>query len=87
MVIKPSGLDYKFEVKSQSQVNGVAVFIFVILILISSGAAVWRARTEAHSSRAERRGRVGPRSFRSVGTIGDDGRGRYPGAQDRRVLG
>ncbi len=41
MVIKPSGLDYKFEVKSASQVNGVAVFIFIILMLISSGAAVW----------------------------------------------
>lgn len=43
MVIKPSGINYKFEVKSQSQVNGVAVFIFVILLLVSSGAAVWMA--------------------------------------------
>jgi regulator of protease activity HflC (stomatin/prohibitin superfamily) len=41
MVIKPSGLNYKFEIKSESQVNGVAVFIFIVLILISSGAAVW----------------------------------------------
>jgi regulator of protease activity HflC (stomatin/prohibitin superfamily) len=43
MVIKPSGLDYRYQVKSESQVNGVAVFIFIILILISSGAAVWMA--------------------------------------------
>ena len=43
MVIKPSGLNYRFETKSQSQINGVAVFIFVILLLISSGAAVWMA--------------------------------------------
>jgi regulator of protease activity HflC (stomatin/prohibitin superfamily) len=43
MVIKPSGLDFRYEVKSQSQVNGLAVFIFVVLLLISSGAAVWMA--------------------------------------------
>ena len=43
MVIKPSGMDYRYEVKSESQVNGVAVFIFIVLILISSGAAVWMA--------------------------------------------
>ena len=43
MVIKPSGLDYRYEVKSDSQVNGVAVFVFIVLILISSGAAVWMA--------------------------------------------
>ena len=41
MVIKPSGLDYRYEVKSESQVNGLAVFIFIVLMLISSGAAVW----------------------------------------------
>jgi regulator of protease activity HflC (stomatin/prohibitin superfamily) len=43
MVIKPSGLDYRYEVKSESQVNGVAVFIFIVLLLISTGAAVWMA--------------------------------------------
>ncbi|MCJ7732981.1 MAG: slipin family protein [Anaerolineales bacterium] len=41
MVIKPSGLDFRFEQKKQSQVNGVAVFVFVIMMMISSGAAVW----------------------------------------------
>mgnify|MGYP001442030493 CR=1 FL=1 len=43
MVIKPSGLDYRYEVKSDSQVNGVAVFVFIVLILISSGVAIWMA--------------------------------------------
>jgi len=41
MVIKPTGLDFSFEQKKQSQVNGVAVFVFVIMMLISTGAAVW----------------------------------------------
>ena len=43
MVIKPSGLNYKFDVKSKSQINGVDVFAFVVLLLISSGVAVWMA--------------------------------------------
>jgi regulator of protease activity HflC (stomatin/prohibitin superfamily) len=43
MVIKPTGLNFRYEEKTQSQVNGVAVFVFVILVLISSGAAVWMA--------------------------------------------
>lgn len=43
MVIKPSGLDYRYEVKTQSQVNGLAVFTFIVLLMISSGAAVWMA--------------------------------------------
>lgn len=43
MVIKPSGVDYRYEVKSETQVNGVAVFIFILLLLVSSGAAVWMA--------------------------------------------
>ncbi len=43
MVIKPSGIDYRYEVKSESQVNGLAVFIFIVLMLISSGVAVWMA--------------------------------------------
>ena len=43
MVIKPSGLNYKFDIKPKSQINGVAVFAFVVLLLISSGVAVWMA--------------------------------------------
>jgi regulator of protease activity HflC (stomatin/prohibitin superfamily) len=43
MVIKPTGLDFNYQVKSESQVNGVAVFTFIVLMLISSGAAVWMA--------------------------------------------
>lgn len=41
MVIKSSGSNYRFEVESDNQINGVAVFIFVVLLLISSGAAAW----------------------------------------------
>ena len=41
MVIKPTGFDFSYQENKQSQVNGVAVFTFVILMLISSGAAVW----------------------------------------------
>ena len=43
MVIKPTGLNFRYEETKQSQVNGVARFTFLILILISSGAAVWMA--------------------------------------------
>lgn len=43
MVIKSSGLNYRYEVKTQSQVNGLAVFIFIVLMLVSSAAAVWMA--------------------------------------------
>lgn len=43
MVIKPTGLDFSYQGKSESQVNGVAVFTFIMLMLISSGAAVWMA--------------------------------------------
>jgi len=43
MVIKPTSLDYRYQVKSESQVNGLAVFIFIVLLLLSSGAAVWMA--------------------------------------------
>lgn len=41
MVIKSSGSNYRFEVESDNQINGVAVFIFVVMLLISSGAAAW----------------------------------------------
>ncbi|MGB2965365.1 MAG: slipin family protein [Anaerolineales bacterium] len=43
MVIKPTGLNFRYEETKQSQVNGVAIFTFLILMLISSGAAVWMA--------------------------------------------
>jgi len=46
MVIKPTGLNIGFEEKKQSQVNGVAVFIFLILLIISSAAAAWMAIEE-----------------------------------------
>ncbi len=69
MVIKPSGLDYKFEVKSESQVNGVAVFVFIILMLISSGAAVWMGSGESKGNLD--RGRIaGPQSCRPVRAAG-----------------
>jgi regulator of protease activity HflC (stomatin/prohibitin superfamily) len=41
MVIKPTGLDFSYEVKKESQTNGVAVFVFVILMLISIGVMTW----------------------------------------------
>jgi uncharacterized membrane protein YqiK len=41
MVIKPTGFDFSYKEKKQTQINGVAVFAFVLLMLISSGAAVW----------------------------------------------
>jgi regulator of protease activity HflC (stomatin/prohibitin superfamily) len=41
MVIKPTGLDFSYEVKKESQVNGVAVFVFVILMLVSMGIMTW----------------------------------------------
>ena len=43
MVIKPTGLNFTYEETKQSQVNGVAIFTFLVLMLISSGAAVWMA--------------------------------------------
>ena len=43
MVIKPTGLDFRFEDKKQSQINGVAVLAFIVLMLISTGAATWMA--------------------------------------------
>ena len=41
MVIKPTGFDFSYEVKSDSQVNGVAVFVFVILLVISMAVMTW----------------------------------------------
>ncbi len=43
MVIKPTGLNISYEEKKQGQVNGVAVFVFLILVMISSIAAIWMA--------------------------------------------
>lgn len=41
MVVKPSSLDFRYNQKSQSQINGVAVLVFIVLLLVSTGAAVW----------------------------------------------
>ncbi len=43
MVIKPTGLNISYEEKKQGQVNGVAVLVFLILVMISSIAAIWMA--------------------------------------------
>ena len=43
MIIKPTGLNFRYEKKKESQVNGVAILIFVVLMMISSAAAVWMA--------------------------------------------
>jgi len=43
MVIKPTGLNLRYEEKNQAQVNGLAILVFVLMILISSSAAVWMA--------------------------------------------
>ena len=41
MVIKPTGMDLNFNMKKESQVNGVAVFAFVVLMLVSLGLMTW----------------------------------------------
>jgi len=41
MVIKPTGMNFEFDVKKESQVNGVAVFVFVVLMLLSLGIMTW----------------------------------------------
>ena len=41
MVIKPTGMNFEFDVKKESQVNGVAVFVFVVLMLVSLGIMTW----------------------------------------------
>jgi len=43
MVIKPAGLDFRYRDKKENQVNGVAVLIFIVLMLISAGTAAWMA--------------------------------------------
>ena len=43
MVIKPTGMNFRYEQKSQTQINGVAILVFVLMMMISSGAAVWMA--------------------------------------------
>lgn len=43
MVIKPTGLNISYDEKKQSQINGLAVFVFLILVIFSSAAAVWMA--------------------------------------------
>ncbi len=41
MVIKPTGMNFDFNKKKESQVNGVAVLGFVILMLVSLGIMTW----------------------------------------------
>ena len=41
MTIRPTSQNIMYDDKKESQVNGVAIFIFIALLLISSGAAVW----------------------------------------------
>jgi regulator of protease activity HflC (stomatin/prohibitin superfamily) len=43
MVIKPTGLNFRYEEQKQNQINGVAILVFIVLVMISSGAAVWMA--------------------------------------------
>ena len=43
MVVRPTGFDYRFEEQNQPKINGVAVLVFVVMMLISSGATVWMA--------------------------------------------
>jgi regulator of protease activity HflC (stomatin/prohibitin superfamily) len=43
MVIKPTGLNFRYEDKSQNRINGVATLVFILMMMISSGAAVWMA--------------------------------------------
>ena len=43
MIIKPTGFDFSYEEKKKVQVNGVALFAFMLLVFISSGATVWMA--------------------------------------------
>jgi regulator of protease activity HflC (stomatin/prohibitin superfamily) len=48
MVIKPTTtMDFRYMDKKQNQTNGLAVFIFLILMLISAGAVVWLAIIQA----------------------------------------
>jgi regulator of protease activity HflC (stomatin/prohibitin superfamily) len=41
MIIKPTGMNFEFDKKKESQVNGVAVFIFIVLMLVSMGIMTW----------------------------------------------
>ncbi len=41
MVIKPTGMNFEFDTKKESQINGVAVFVFLVLMLVSIGIMSW----------------------------------------------
>jgi len=41
MVVKPSGFDFRYQEKSQNQVNGLAVLIFLVLMLVSIATSIW----------------------------------------------
>lgn len=43
MVVKPTGQGFIYEEEKKSQVNGVAVLVFLVFLMISSGATVWMA--------------------------------------------
>ncbi len=43
MVVKPTGQGFIYEEEKKSQVNGVAVLAFLVLLMVSSGATVWMA--------------------------------------------
>jgi regulator of protease activity HflC (stomatin/prohibitin superfamily) len=41
MVIKPTGMDFSYDMKKESQANGVAVFVFLTLMVVSLGIMAW----------------------------------------------
>lgn len=43
MVVKPTGQGFIYEEEKKNQVNGVAVLVFLVLLMISSGVTVWMA--------------------------------------------
>jgi regulator of protease activity HflC (stomatin/prohibitin superfamily) len=47
MVVKPTSMDFRYSDKKQNQSNGLAVFVFLLLMLISGGAVVWLAIIQA----------------------------------------
>jgi regulator of protease activity HflC (stomatin/prohibitin superfamily) len=43
MVVKPTGQGFMYEEEQKSQVNGVAVLVFLVLLMISTGVTIWLA--------------------------------------------
>ncbi len=48
MVIKPSGLDFSYEFNKPNQMNGVAIFTFIVFMLISFGVGTWMILERIH---------------------------------------